>query len=494
MIAGLRRSRGVWAVVSAVAVCLGSFAGSVASAPAASANGAHAVCASVNVLALRGSGEDQKTTDEAGPYTDLTSDRWEGPTLRRALKAYELAASDAKVSTDQTRILDIGWDFNTHTGYQAIGLLPAATEALIRAPLVNPELAHSFALAAIYRSAKTGVVAGLDRMETTIKSTPDACAIGRFVALGYSQGAMAARLIYEGTSLKVPISAAMTFGDPFQQGEPTKALQASASLYGTGANGTGMFIKKDLSWVLPVGDKIDKDALASFYESKIHRYSLCHSEDPYCDYNWLISFLNLKPHDLYVKTQGQLSESEAVGWTSKRELEAQGESRDVGRWLLQEIGGAKVGQEPAQPAPAPKPALQLTQGPGPWIPGREARLNLVGLPTGAQVTVKLIPTGSAADQQAAGPSIVTAYPREKVGDVPMLVPPYMSRGSHGIDLPTYLAGGSYDAVIVTSLGSVTKHVDVEDPLRNSDWAYASEAQYAADPSKWWCQSADDTCW
>jgi hypothetical protein len=446
-------------------------------------------CDTVNILAFRGSGEKQTTTDQAGEYIHLESDRWEGPTVRRALKAFEVAADTANVSTENVRILDVGWDAESETGYEAVDLLTAATYGLIRsAPVAGlvamPELAHSYALVEIYRSSKTGVAAGLKTIEDVVESSPRSCSEPQFVAVGYSQGAMAARLIYDGGGLGEQLDSIMTIGDPFQTGQDDPDDQEAMSLHGTGADGTGMFTKKNLWWVLPIGDSLDKESLERFYTSPANRYSLCHDEDPYCDYNSLLSFLNVEPHNLYVKVGKQLGKDEAAKMDEKDMKAAAAESEDVGEWLVTAIGSAASS---ARTTPAPA-ELGMTVGPSLWIAGWEGRLDVTGLPEGAELTVTLKPEDGQDVQ-------VTAIPSQNVGDRGMTTPPYMDRGSHGIDLPADLAEGIYDVTIETRFGSVTSSTEIIGADRILDWQYASEDAYnASGGTVWWCGVDDLECW
>lgn len=147
-------------------------------------------CADTTVVAFRGSGEERVADSTAG------TDGWEGPTLNRVAQA----ARDAGASVT---FRGVGWDAATQTGYEAIPL-DLATVDLTDVGSIMPKL---------IASASAGAVAASGTVDSVLARCPDT----NIVAVGYSQGAMAARTLAQ--LRPDAVSGAVVLGDPYRVGE-----------------------------------------------------------------------------------------------------------------------------------------------------------------------------------------------------------------------------------------------------------------------------------
>ncbi|WP_166791841.1 PKD domain-containing protein [Cryobacterium frigoriphilum] len=237
--------------VLAGAVVTSALVGGVATAAVA----ADSTCAPVTVLAFRGSGETNLvpavTTSAGANYayagSDLITNGWEGPTLQRLIGQFAPEAVAAGIP-----VLGVGAPDAPHLpGYPAIAADP--TE-----------------VASLSASAQAGAVAA-ELIIKKAKSTAAAssCAYApRFIAIGYSQGALAARVLAQLNPIDVV--GVVTIGDPTQQPNAVGNV-------GTGAAGDGL-----LRWLSPhFGDTFD-----GVYAQNTATAALCHAGDPVCDFGW----------------------------------------------------------------------------------------------------------------------------------------------------------------------------------------------------------------
>lgn len=226
------------------------------------ATAAHAAdddCDPVAVLAFRGSGEknlDSSVTTNAGQdhrygTTHLVTNGWEGPMLQRMFAAFAEVRLDGSFRADEVPVLSIGpADDTTDLGYPAIA---AGWEAFSR----------------LNGSAAKGVAAA----ESTISAfkreqLAAGCAAPTFIATGYSQGAMVARLLAQQNT--VDVVAAVNIGDPFQKG-------GAPGNVGSGKDGNG-FMRWNYPWY--------QDRWDAFYDLPLHKSALCHKNDLICDFRW----------------------------------------------------------------------------------------------------------------------------------------------------------------------------------------------------------------
>ncbi|MFC5931227.1 cutinase family protein [Cryobacterium melibiosiphilum] len=212
-------------------------------------------CAAVTVLAFRGSGETNvvpAVTSHAGadvvyPGSALVTNGWEGPTLQRLIGQLAPQADAASIP-----VVGVGAPDSTNPfGYPAVAVDP--TDVLTLAA-----------------SAQAGAVAAeliIKRTKATAAAT--GCAFApRFIAVGYSQGALAARVLAQLNPTDVV--GAVTIGDPAQKPD-------AAGNVGAGASGDGL-----LRWLAPYfGDRFD-----GVYGQDTATAALCHAGDPVCDFGW----------------------------------------------------------------------------------------------------------------------------------------------------------------------------------------------------------------
>lgn len=212
-------------------------------------------CAPVTMLAFRGSGETNvapavtATAGAAYAYGDsgLVTNGWEGPTLQRLIGQLAPDAVAAAIP-----VIGIGApDAPYLPGYPAAAVDPTD-------------------LAALAASAQAGAVAA----ELLIKQTKTVAAMGscefapRFIAVGYSQGALAARVLAQLNP--VDVVGVVTLGDPAQKPNAVGNV-------GAGAAGDGL-----LHWLAPYfADKFD-----GLYAQNTATAAFCHAGDPVCEFGW----------------------------------------------------------------------------------------------------------------------------------------------------------------------------------------------------------------
>lgn len=221
----------------------------VSSAPAAAA----ADCESVAILTFRGSGEknvSESATTLAGSRQTygsgaLVTNGWEGPTIRRLLHSFANATSSSWPSGfDPEGIPVLGVGYNGTTGYPAI---PPPVD-------LNKLLA----------SAGDGSRYATKVMSNFERNQPRGC-VTKYIATGYSQGAMAARLAAQ---LDDSIVGVINFGDPMQM---PNARGNEGDVDGEG------IVRADMR-------PVKKAILDRFYDTVDFHSALCHERDPICSF------------------------------------------------------------------------------------------------------------------------------------------------------------------------------------------------------------------
>jgi hypothetical protein len=240
----------------------------VAAVPASAAVTTAAGCAPVAIVAFRGSGEknvdDGADTLEGTPKSYGTSgivtNGWEGPTLTRLIEAYSTTARGPSWPADfdvaDVPILSIGYD--GAEGYPAV---TAEAKRTIFQDLVD--------------SSGKGAIHAVKVMNEFAQSQTAGCNT-KFITTGYSQGAMAARVVAQLSPTTV--AGVIDFGDPYQ-------LPDATGNEGDAADGEGIV----RWWLNDEEETVDK-----FYDLSAHKTALCHEKDPICSYSWLAGLPSLK--------------------------------------------------------------------------------------------------------------------------------------------------------------------------------------------------------
>lgn len=288
----------------------------VAPASAAVASG----CTPVQILAFRGSGEKQAARSYTG--TTVKTSGWQGETVSRAIQSYVTQSRGTTAPNprvDDVPIVAVGPNqFGPGNGYPAVAVPVTADVSAIKKALGD--------------SAKAGAVHAADYIDrTTAAQVAAGCPSPKFVALGYSQGAIAARWL---TQLR-PRSVALAelFGDPLQ-------WENQVGNRGNGAGGNGV-----LRYVSTDTEKRTDNGYYSV--SGPSRSALCHTGDPICDYNWLLAgVLSLALHltEQHRNYGIQSAESAREGQTISRTVAG----------LLAASTAAKYGIAPLTAGPQPE--------------------------------------------------------------------------------------------------------------------------------------------
>jgi len=227
-------------------------------------------CAPYALVPLRGSGETKASPTvsdgmDAFGYADLKTSGSEGSTLRRALQALEVAAIQEGVSLSGLPVLNVG----AAEGY------PAVPVGQIVKTVDGENQWDLDVLGMIVDSARLGAVA-VDAQIAKFDAAQDpSCPQTRFVLLGYSQGAMAARMAWANDRAG-RIASIFAVGDPFQRNGAFHSDLPGDGVQGGGALGEGL-----LSIVAPYVGVADAELLA-FDRSDTPRHSYCHRFDPIC--------------------------------------------------------------------------------------------------------------------------------------------------------------------------------------------------------------------
>ena len=232
----------------------------VASVTAASVTAAsvNSDCETVAILAFRGSGQDNLDpavqSSEGSPQryagSSLVTNGWEGATLQRLIAPFATRSYADGFRADSVPVIGVGpADDVTAEGYPAIdpgweviGRLTASA---------NDGAAAAQSIISDYKQASAGC------------ANPT-----KFIAVGYSQGAMAARLTAQLNPTDVV--GVVDLGDPYQ-------MPDAAGNEGAGSGGNG-FVR----WNHPnLQNQWD-----AFYDLDAHKTALCHTDDPICDFRW----------------------------------------------------------------------------------------------------------------------------------------------------------------------------------------------------------------
>lgn len=145
-------------------------------------------CTDTTIVAFRGSGEEQVDG------TDTGTNGWEGATLNRVI-------SGLRADGDTSNVIGVGWDDTAKAGYEAIAINATSIDFNDTASIM-PRLIESANTGAAYASEQ------LDKLVAACPST-------KVVALGYSQGAMAARTLAQ---LRPDVvTGAVVLGDPYEE-------------------------------------------------------------------------------------------------------------------------------------------------------------------------------------------------------------------------------------------------------------------------------------
>jgi hypothetical protein len=269
------RATSLLGVAALAAVALTSFT----PAPQAAASD----CEPVAILAFRGSGEkniDSTAHTLAGKthsYGDgkLVTNGWEGPKLRQLFEAYAGTSFADGFDPESVPVLGIGYDGTT--GFPAIKVEDNLNTDIFRN---------------LIKSAGKGSLYASSVMASFLKTQPSGCNT-KFVAVGYSQGAMAARQTAEASSRIVSV---VDFGDPFQKPN-------SPGTTGEGSDGNGI--------VRHWSTKELQNNLDKFYDLPAAKSAFCHQGDPICSYSWLFGpgalLKNIAPHTNYFDSSSEAS-------------------------------------------------------------------------------------------------------------------------------------------------------------------------------------------
>ncbi len=233
-------------------------------------------CAPLVVIAFRGSGEgnlDPAVTANAGAphqYGDsrLITNGWEGVTLDGLFDALSTTVVDG-FEADQIPVVPIGPAGQDQPfGYDAI--LAAFEASTIDSSLTYPS-------SRLLHSASRGAEAATHLMTQYLRDAEGCPIEPRFVVVGYSQGAMAARHAAELNPEHV--IGVVNIGDPYQRPD-------APGVRDLGASGIGI-----IRW--KAGDEYGP-ALDAYYEAtRDLRSAICHASDPICEFTPLEGLLKL---------------------------------------------------------------------------------------------------------------------------------------------------------------------------------------------------------
>lgn len=434
-----RRSFAVLTAVSTVAVTV-----LLASAPATAAT----TCTPVQILAFRGSGEAAQTTGYTG--TTVKTSGWEGKTLSRTIQSY-VTQSRGKTApnprVDEVPIVAVGpSQFGTGKGYPAVAVPKTADVGAVKKALGD--------------SARAGAVSSAEYIDKTVAAqTAAGCPSPRFVVLGYSQGAIAARWLTQLRPKNIALS--QIFGDPLQ-------WQDQTGNHGNGEGGNG-FLRY-------VSSDAEKRTDNGYYTvGGPTRSALCHTGDPICDYNWLlvgVLALVLHQDDEHYNYVVQSAETTAEGQTISRkvaellatasapkssagQLSAEPERNytddiDIEAWmtaaptvvdadsaaaLLPSVTGAPTAAGSASTEPRPQSQSIGTSGSqGITVRnGETLRLTAGAVPAGQQYGFRITPPTTEGSWRL--PALVTSSVATSTGG-----PQYIDVTVHGLEPGTYSGG------------------------------------------------------
>jgi len=212
-------------------------------------------CAPVAILAYRGSTNsniDATVVSPEGrshqyPGSDLMTSGWEGQVLERLFRSFAVQRYGDGFRPDRVPVIAVGPASVGAKGYPAIH--PGAP---------TRELMGSI---------DGGLAAGAEAIQRITNSQPASCAATpKFIAVGFSQGAIVARLLAQLNP--VAVIGVVSVGDPLQKPDAP------------GNEGSGASCNGIVRWSFP----LFQDKLDSFYSLTAHKSALCHKGDPFCDF------------------------------------------------------------------------------------------------------------------------------------------------------------------------------------------------------------------
>lgn len=351
-----------------------------------------ATCTPVAILAFRGSGEANLAPGVSAlegaptlyPRSGRVTNGWEGPTLARLVDALGAVEPEsgwpAGFSVGEVPVLGVGG--TDDAGYTAVPIQARTT--------IFDDMIDSAAHGATYAERV---------MRDFALTQPVGCRT-RYIAIGYSQGAMAARTLAQ--ALPGQIAAVMTFGDPYQQ--------PAADGNEREISGQGI-----IRWWMGEQQRTHTD---NFYSFDGFKSALCHPRDPVCSYSWLWGLGALltvpEPHLNYLEgLEGaikarELADVAATLWAGDR-LTGPVAPRPVPR---DSTSDAAV----PHPAPRPVPALNSSTS---GLAGQTMLFGAEsGLPLGAAVHYEYDTTGNGVFDRAS--------------DSPLLEMVFQSPGEHTV--------------------------------------------------------------
>lgn len=232
-------------------------------------------CEPVIVLAFRGSGEGNLaagvTQNSGQPHrygeSRLVTNGWEGVTLDGLFDALSQTVLDG-FEADQIPVVSIGPAGEDQPfGYDAIR---AEFEAS------SLDSAFTYSSSKLLQSASRGAEAATHLIAEHLRAAEGCPVEPKFIVVGYSQGAMAARHTAELNPDDV--IGVFTIGDPYQQADARGVRDA-------GAAGTGI-----IRWKAGADQQA---ALDQFYESVGHYSGICHADDPICQFIPFVALMRL---------------------------------------------------------------------------------------------------------------------------------------------------------------------------------------------------------
>jgi hypothetical protein len=201
-------------------------------------------------MGIRGSGEGSVGSQT---YKTVASNGFEGPTLQRLLREYTY--SDAYTAS----LADV----------PIVGLSVADGYNAVPVDHFGEGTALFSTESAVWNSATDGSIAAIRKIGAFQRSQPAGCPTTRWILLGYSQGAMAARWTFDAMPSRV--ASLYLVGDPFQ-------LPNKPGNKGGGKNGTGL-VRWNFSG--------DASKLDRYYNNRpADSVTLCHDNDVICDFGW----------------------------------------------------------------------------------------------------------------------------------------------------------------------------------------------------------------
>lgn len=402
----------------------------------AQASSFSAECTPVEILAFRGSGEAKGPGTYAG--TTLQSNGWEGKTLHRLLEAYvtqSRGTSTPNPLVDEIPVRGIGpSEFGAGSGYPAV-----AVPRTVDASRVKKVIGDSA------RAGALSTAAYIDGRVQAAQAT--GCPRPRFVVLGYSQGAIAARWLTQLRPNDVALS--QLFGDPLQ-------WEKRSGNRGTGAGGNGF-----LRYISTDPEKLQDNKYYAL--TKPAKSTLCHKGDPFCDYNWLlvgvlaILFEEYKPHLNYITSPAEITQeaqttagtvanlaaavSAATPYSDEPERNYTNDI-DVDAFFANDATSVVNPNDPGSFLPAPR-SLGPALGPVPLShegitvhAGNALELSVDGIPAGSQFGLRI--TNPAAEGSWQLPALWASNLYTSTGGTQQIKA-----------VPTGLPPGSYTASVLT---------------------------------------------